>query len=91
MSIVGPRPHMEFHTETYSKLISEYMVRHLVKPGITGWAQVNGCRGETKTVEQMRERVEHDIWYIEHWSPLLDVKIVFMTAFQILGGDKQAY
>lgn len=91
MSIVGPRPHMEFHTETYSKLISEYMVRHLVKPGITGWAQVNGCRGETKTVEQMRERVEHDIWYIEHWSPLLDVKIVFMTVFQILGGDKQAY
>ena len=91
MSIVGPRPHMELHTETYSKLISEYMVRHLVKPGITGWAQVNGCRGETKTVEQMRERVEHDIWYIEHWSPLLDVKIVFMTAFQILGGDKQAY
>ena len=91
MSIVGPRPHMEFHTEMYSKLISEYMVRHLVKPGITGWAQVNGCRGETKTVEQMKERVEHDIWYIEHWSPMLDVKIMFMTAYQILGGDKQAY
>lgn len=91
MSLVGPRPHMEFHTEMYSRLISEYMVRHLVKPGITGWAQVNGCRGETKTVEQMKERVEHDIWYIEHWSPMLDVKIVFMTVCQILGGDKQAY
>lgn len=91
MSIVGPRPHMEFHTDMYSKLISEYMVRHLVKPGITGWAQVNGCRGETKTVEQMKDRVEHDIWYIEHWSPLLDVKIVFMTVRQILGGDDQAY
>ena len=91
MSIVGPRPHMEYHTELYSQLISEYMVRHLVKPGITGWAQVNGCRGETKTVEQMKERVEHDIWYIEHWSPLLDIKIVMMTVRQILGGDKQAY
>lgn len=91
MSIVGPRPHMEFHTDMYSKLISEYMVRHLVKPGITGWAQVNGCRGETKTVEQMKDRVEHDIWYIEHWSPLLDVKIVFMTVRQILCGDDQAY
>lgn len=91
MSIVGPRPHMEFHTEMYSKLISEYMVRHLVKPGITGWAQVNGCRGETRTVEQMRERVEHDIWYIEHWSPMLDIRIVLMTVMQILGGDKQAY
>lgn len=91
MSIVGPRPHMEFHTEMYSELISEYMVRHLVKPGITGWAQVNGCRGETKTVEQMKERVEHDIWYIEHWSPMLDIKIVLMTVRQVLGGDKQAY
>lgn len=91
MSIVGPRPHMEFHTEMYSRLISEYMVRHLVKPGITGWAQVNGCRGETKTVEQMKDRVEHDIWYIEHWSPMLDIKIVLMTIHQILGGDKQAY
>ncbi len=91
MSIVGPRPHMEFHTEMYSKLISEYMVRHLVKPGITGWAQVNGCRGETRTLEQMKERVEHDIWYIEHWSPMLDIKIVFMTVRQILGGDKQAF
>lgn len=91
MSLVGPRPHMEFHTDKYSELISSYMIRHLVKPGITGWAQVNGCRGETKTVDEMKNRVEHDIWYIEHWSPALDIKICLMTVIQILGGDKQAY
>ena len=91
MSLVGPRPHMDFHTELYSKLIADYMVRHLVKPGITGWAQVNGCRGETKTVEQMKERVEHDIWYIENWSPWLDLRIILMTVVQIFKGDKQAY
>ena len=91
MSLVGPRPHMDFHTELYSKLISDYMVRHLVKPGITGWAQVNGCRGETKTVDQMKERVEHDIYYIENWSVFLDIKIIYMTIAQIFSGDKQAY
>ena len=91
MSVVGPRPHMEFHTEMYSSLISDYMVRHLVQPGITGWAQVNGCRGETKTLEQMKERVEHDIWYIENWSPWLDIKIILMTIAQVFHGDKQAY
>lgn len=91
MSIVGPRPHMEYHTEIYSKLISDYMVRHLLKPGITGWAQVNGCRGETKTLQEMKDRVEHDIWYIEHWSPWLDIKIIFMTIAQVFKGDKQAY
>lgn len=91
MSIIGPRPHMEAHTEMYKKLVDEYLVRHMVKPGLTGWAQVNGCRGETKTTEQMADRVRHDIWYIEHWSLLLDVKIFFMTIFQILGGDEQAY
>ena len=92
MSIIGPRPHMEYHTEVYSELISNYMVRHLAKPGITGWAQINGCRGETKTVEEMQNRVEHDIWYIEHWSPLLDIEIFFRTIWQVLPGhDKQAY
>lgn len=92
MSIIGPRPHMEFHTEKYSALISDYMVRHLAKPGITGWAQINGCRGETKTVEEMKDRVEHDIWYIEHWTPLLDMEIFFKTIWQCLPGrDKQAY
>lgn len=91
MSLVGPRPHMDYHTELYSSLISDYMVRHLVQPGITGWAQVNGCRGETRTVGQMKERVEHDIWYIEHWSPWLDIKILFMTVAQVFKGDEQAY
>lgn len=91
MSLIGPRPHMELHTEVYTKLVDEYLVRHMVKPGLTGWAQVNGCRGETKTTEAMADRVRYDIWYIEHWSLSLDVKIFFMTIAQILGGDKQAY
>lgn len=92
MSIIGPRPHMEYHTEVYSSLISNYMVRHLAKPGITGWAQVSGCRGETKTVEEMADRVEHDIWYIEHWSPSLDAEIFLKTIWQVMPGhDKQAY
>lgn len=91
MSIVGPRPHMESHTEQYSKLIEDYLVRHLCKPGLTGWAQVCGCRGETKTVEEMAERVRHDIWYIENWSVTLDLRIILKTAIQIFKGDKQAY
>lgn len=91
MSIIGPRPHMEHHTEIYSNLIGDYMVRHLVKPGITGWAQINGCRGETKTLEEMENRVEHDIWYIEHWSLALDIEIFFRTIWQVVSGDKQAY
>lgn len=91
MSLIGPRPHMELHTEMYTKLVDEYLVRHMVKPGLTGWAQVNGCRGETKTTEAMADRVRYDIWYIEHWSLGLDIKIFFKTIAQILGGDKQAY
>lgn len=91
MSIVGPRPHMERHTEQYSQIIDGYLVRHLCKPGLTGWAQVNGCRGETKAVEEMAERVRHDIWYIENWSLLLDMRIVLKTLMQIFKGDKQAY
>ena len=91
MSLIGPRPHMEFHTEMYTKLVDEYLVRHMVKPGLTGWAQVNGCRGETQTTEMMADRVRHDIWYIENWSLGLDIRIFFMTIAQILGGDKQAY
>ena len=92
MSLIGPRPHMLYHTEVYSKLIGDYMVRHLAKPGITGWAQVNGCRGETKEVEDMERRVEHDIWYIEHWTPLLDLVVFVKTVIQLMPGrDKQAY
>lgn len=91
MSVVGPRPHMEIQTKMYSELISEYMVRHQCIPGITGWAQINGCRGETKTVEDMAERVRHDIWYIENWSVILDIRIIIKTVLQILSKDEQAY
>jgi putative colanic acid biosynthesis UDP-glucose lipid carrier transferase len=91
MSLVGPRPHMVKHTEMYSKLIDNYMDRHTVKPGITGWAQVTGLRGETKELSQMENRVKADIWYIQNWSFLLDMKILMRTALTILLGDKNAY
>lgn len=91
MSLIGPRPHMVKHTETYSKLIANYMDRHAVKPGITGWAQVTGLRGETKELNQMENRVKADIWYIENWSFLLDMKILMKTFLTILLGDKNAY
>jgi putative colanic acid biosynthesis UDP-glucose lipid carrier transferase len=91
MSIVGPRPHMLKHTDDYSRLIDQYMVRQFLKPGITGWAQVNGLRGETKTIEQMQKRVEHDIWYMENWSLWLDIKIIFMTVFNTLKGEENAF
>ena len=81
MSIVGPRPHAVAHNEQYRELIDHYMVRHKVKPGITGWAQVNGYRGETDTDEKMQKRVEYDLKYIRDWTPLLDLKIIFMTVF----------
>lgn len=91
MSIVGPRPHMLKHTEEYSAEIEKFMVRHLVKPGITGWAQVCGFRGETKTVEDMENRVKRDVWYIENWTFILDLKIIFLTVFNIFRGEKMAY
>lgn len=91
MSVVGPRPHMLKHTSLYSAIIDKYMVRHLVKPGITGWAQVNGYRGETKTMEQMEGRVRNDVWYIENWTFLLDLKIVFVTVINMFKGEKNAY
>jgi Undecaprenyl-phosphate glucose phosphotransferase len=83
MSIVGPRPHAVQHNLEFGAIISEYFGRHNVKPGITGWAQVNGLRGETDTVEKMHRRVEHDLHYIEHWSLMLDLKILVMTAFSV--------
>jgi putative colanic acid biosynthesis UDP-glucose lipid carrier transferase len=91
MSLIGPRPHMVKHTEMYSKLIDNYMDRHAVKPGITGWAQVTGLRGETKELSQMENRVKADIWYIQNWSFLLDMKILIKTILTILLGDKNAY
>jgi putative colanic acid biosynthesis UDP-glucose lipid carrier transferase len=91
MSIVGPRPHMLAHTEQYSELIEKYMVRHFVKPGVTGWAQVTGFRGETKELWQMEGRVKRDIWYIEHWSIWLDIRIIWMTLKTMFIHDKNAY
>ena len=91
MSLVGPRPHMLKHTEEYSALIDNYMVRHLMKPGITGWAQVTGFRGETKELYQMEGRVQADIWYMEHWSFLLDLFIIYKTFANVVKGEKEAY
>lgn len=91
MSIVGPRPHMLAHTEQYSKLISKYMIRHFVKPGLTGWAQVTGFRGETHELWQMEGRVERDIWYIQHWSLWLDARIIWMTLKTFFVHDEKAY
>jgi len=90
MSVIGPRPHMLKHTEEYSKIIDKFMVRHLVKPGITGWAQVNGFRGQTIDPKKMQKRVKHDVWYIENWSFLLDLKITLKTVGKMLNGDKNA-
>ena len=86
MSVVGPRPHMLKHTEEYSEIIDKFMVRHFVKPGITGWAQVHGLRGETTDHSLMEKRVRYDVWYLENWSVLLDLKIVILTITQILLG-----
>ncbi len=91
MSIVGPRPHMLKHTEDYSKLIDRYMVRHIVKPGITGWAQVNGYRGLTDKLWKMEKRVECDVWYIEHWTMLLDLKIMVRTVINAVKGESNAF
>ncbi len=87
MSIVGPRPHAVAHNEEYRKLISGYMLRHKVKPGITGWAQVNGWRGETDTLHKMQKRVECDLWYIRRWSVMLDLKIIFLTLYKGFSGE----
>ena len=91
MATDGPRPHMLKHTEMYSKLLNQYMIRHFLKPGITGWAQVNGCRGETQRVSQMENRVEHDLWYMENWSLWLDIKIIYMTIINTTKGEKNAF
>lgn len=91
MSIVGPRPHMLKHTADYTKVIDRYMVRHLIKPGITGWAQVHGYRGATEELWQMEGRVEKDVWYIEHWTVMLDLKIIVRTVVNAIGGEKNAY
>lgn len=91
MSVVGPRPHMLSHTEEYRKLVDQYMVRHYIKPGITGWAQVNGLRGQTDELWKMEQRVEFDVWYIKHWTFLLDLKIILKTVANAVHGEKNAF
>lgn len=91
MSVVGPRPHMLKHTEQYKELIDRYMIRHMVKPGITGWAQVCGYRGNTDELYKMEKRVEFDVWYIEHWSAALDIKIIVKTILNASHGEENAY
>ncbi len=91
MSLVGPRPHMEKHTSDYSKIVDQYMIRHFLKPGITGWAQINGFRGEITEPKQIKMRVQNDLWYLENWNIWLDIRILFLTVYTILKGDKNAY
>ena len=90
MSIVGPRPHMVQQTHEYSELIDKYMLRHTIRPGITGWAQVNGFRGPTDELWKMEKRVEYDVWYSENWNFMLDIKIILLTVFHVIRGDRNA-
>lgn len=91
MSVAGPRPHMLKHTEHFAELYKEYMIRHFVKPGLTGWAQVNGYRGEIKENEFLQKRLEYDIWYMENWSLWFDLKIILLTIVVSFKGDKNAF
>lgn len=91
MSVVGPRPHMLKQSEEYARLVNKYMVRQLVKPGVTGWLQIHGFRGDSRSHDLMEKRVEYDVWYVENWSLLLDIKIVLITAWQVITGRNTGY
>lgn len=91
MSVVGPRPHPIKMNDDYKKIIDKYMIRHFLKPGITGWAQVNGFRGETKDLADIQGRIEHDIWYMENWSFWQDIRIIFLTVYNVVKGEENAY
>ena len=91
MSVVGPRPHASLQNEEYKYLVDNYMLRHLVKPGITGWAQANGFRGETSEVWMMQKRIEYDIWYIENVNLWVDIQIILQTILNMIKGDSKAY
>lgn len=91
MSIVGPRPHMTVQNAQYQEVINNYLVRQLIKPGITGWAQVNGYRGEVENDLDIKNRVSYDIWYLENWSFFLDIKIIYLTVWNIFKGEEKAY
>jgi putative colanic acid biosynthesis UDP-glucose lipid carrier transferase len=90
MSIVGPRPHMLKHTDEFTEMVDGYMLRHQVKPGVTGWSQVNGYRGEIKKVEDIQNRVKFDLWYIDNWSFFLDIRIILKTMALCFGNDRHA-
>ena len=91
MSLVGPRPHMVKHTSDYSKIVDQFMIRQFLKPGITGWAQINGYRGEITDPEQIKMRVVSDLWYLENWNIWLDVRIIFLTVYKVFKGDDKAF
>lgn len=90
MSVVGPRPHMVSHTDQYSELIGNYLIRHKVKPGITGWAQINGYRGPTEQLYKMEKRVEHDVHYMKNWTALMDIRCIIMTVVNMIKGEENA-
>lgn len=91
MSLVGPRPHMVKHTSDYSKIVDQFLIRQFLKPGITGWAQINSFRGEITDPEQIKMRVASDLWYLENWNIWLDLRIMFLTVYYVFKGDKNAY
>ena len=92
MSVVGPRPHMCSMNDRYASVLPDYNIRQTIKPGITGWAQINGLRGNADDLKHIQQRLKHDLWYLEHWSFFLDLKIVARTAYDILTGhDKNAF
>lgn len=91
MSLVGPRPHMVKHTADYSKIVDQFMIRQFLKPGITGWAQINGYRGEITDSEHIKSRVHNDLWYLENWTIWLDIQIIFLTMYKVIKGDEKAF
>jgi putative colanic acid biosynthesis UDP-glucose lipid carrier transferase len=91
MSVVGPRPHMLKHTEDFSQMEDQYMIRQFLKPGITGWAQVNGYRGEITELDHIKKRVEYDLFYLENWDLWLDIKIMFLTVYNVFKGEENAF
>ncbi len=91
MSVIGPRPHMLKHTDDYAKTVNQYMIRQFLKPGITGWAQIHGLRGEITSPEQIERRVNKDLWYLENWTLWLDIQIMFLTIYQLIKGDDKAF
>jgi len=91
MSLVGPRPHMVKHTSDYSKIVDNFMIRQFLKPGITGWAQINGFRGQITDHQQIKSRVTSDLWYLENWTIWLDIRILFLTVYKVFKGDENAF